>query len=73
MTPELLEEYDGADGREATISIVDHKLSMWKYTYEVLLAKDGKIQGKHITEFLELARQVAKNWIGKGELTHGTK
>lgn len=73
MTPELVEEYSGTEGREATISIISEKLSMWRYTYEILLAKDGKIVGKHVTEFMDYARLIANRWITKGELTDGTK
>lgn len=73
MIPELIEEYTGNDGREATISIVDEKLSMWRYTYEVLLVKDDEIVGKHITEFMDYARVIVNRWINKGELTDGTK
>jgi len=73
MTPELLEEYTGDTGREAVIYIVDEKLSMWRYSYEILLAEKGKIVGKHETDMLEYARQLAKRWIKKGELTHETK
>ena len=73
MTPELLEEYIGDTGREAVIYIVNEKLSMWRYSYEILLAEKGKIVGKHETDMLEYARQLAKRWIKKGELTHGTK
>ena len=73
MTPELLEEYTGDTGREAVIYIVNEKLSMWRYSYEILLAEKGKIVGKHETGMLEYARQLAKRWIEKGELTHGTK
>jgi len=73
MTNELLEEYDGADGRECTISIINTRLSMWKHTYEVLFAKNGKIIGRHVTDFLEHARLLAHKWIKEGELTHGTK
>jgi len=73
MTPELLEEYTSDTGREAVISIVNEKLSMWRYSYEILLAEKGKIVGRHETDMLEYARQLAKRWIEKGELTHGTK
>jgi len=73
MTPELLEEYTGDTGREAVIYIIDEKLSMWRYSYEILLADQGKIVGKHETDILEYARQLANRWIKKGELTHGTK
>ena len=73
MTPELLEEYIGDTGREAVIYIVNEKLSMWRYSYEIFLAEKGKIVGKHETDMLEYARQLAKRWIKKGELTHGTK
>jgi hypothetical protein len=73
MTPELIEEYSGNEDREATISIVSEKLSMWRYSYEILLAKDGKIVGKHVTDLLDYARLIANRWITKGELTDGTK
>ena len=52
MTPELLEEYTGDTGREAVIYIVNEKLSMWRYSYEILLAEKGKIVGKHETDML---------------------
>lgn len=69
MTPELVEEYHSDDGdREATISIADINMSMFRYTYEIIFASDGKIVGKHHTELLEAARVIAKRWVKKGEL-----
>jgi len=38
-----------------------------------LFAKNGKIIGRHVTDFLEHARLLAQKWIKEGELTHGTK
>ena len=73
MIPKLLEEYDGEFGREATISVIGEKLSMLRFTYEVLYAMDGKIIGKYETPLLEAARVTAKRWVKKGELTGETK
>ena len=73
MIPELAEEYYGDDGREATISIVEKRLSMHNNTYEILFVLDGEIKGKFITNWDEYARVVAKRWVKKGELTDGVK
>lgn len=69
MTPELIEEYQSDDGtKEATISIADINMSMFRYTYEIIFASGGKIVGKHHIELLEAARVLAKRWVTKGEL-----
>ena len=73
MIPELVEEYFGDEGREATISIVDKRLSVHMNTYEVLFAMDGEIKGKFVTNWDEYARVAASRWVKKGELTNGVK
>ena len=73
MTPELVEEYFGDEGREATISIVDKRLSVHMNTYEVLFAMDGEIKGKFVTNWDEYARVAASRWVNRGELTNGVK
>lgn len=73
MIPKLVAEYEGDDGREAVISIIDEQLSMNRYLYEVLFAKDTKIIGKHIAHAEWYAQHLAKRWVTEGELSNGTK
>lgn len=73
MTPKLVEELIGDDGREAVISIIDENLSMDRYTYEVLFARNNKIIGKHIAHAEWYAQRLAEKWVKEGELTNETK
>ena len=73
MIPSLVQELVGDDGREAVISIVDENLSMDRYTYEILFAKDNKIIAKHIAHAEWYAQRLAEKWVKEGELINGTK
>lgn len=67
IAPELIAEFDGDNGREATVSLLHSG------DYEILLAKDGKIIGRHAAKSQSVATDIGYLYAKKGTLTNGTK
>jgi hypothetical protein len=71
MTTRLITEFYG-ENREAVISFLN-KQNEQGHLYEVILAEDGKIIGKHTFDRYSIASTLGRNWATKGELTNGIK
>ena len=71
MTTRLITEFCG-ENRESVISFL-HKQNDDGHLYEVILAEDGEIIGKHTFDRYSIASTLARNWATKGEITNGTK
>ena len=66
MTTRLITEFYG-ENREAVISFLN-KQNEEGHLYEVILAEDGEIIGKHTFDRYSLASMLGRNWATKENL-----